>query len=153
MSKSIKQGEVWWVDFEPAKGGEIKKQRPAIVVSPDYVNKNWNRCQVVPLTSSGKKIYLGELFVKVNGNRQKALINQIRTVSKLRIDNKQGELSVEDFERLRQKMKVYFELQDGKKIKPSHVHFILSLKSHPRKHKPKARPSKRNGLFFYFTQS
>lgn len=111
MKKSIKQGEVWWVDFEPAKGGEIKKQRPAIVVSPD----NWNRCQVVPLTSSGKKLYLGELFVKVNGERQKALINQIRTVSKLRIDNKQGKLSAEDFERLPQQMKIYFELQDGKK--------------------------------------
>jgi len=113
--KQIRKGDVWWVDFEPAKGGEIKKSRPAVVVSNNLANRSLNRCQVIPLSRNVSDVRASEVKVLFNGMPQKACIDQIRTVSKLRIDNKQGKLSAEDFERLRQQMKIYFELQDGKK--------------------------------------
>lgn len=53
------RGEVWWVNFEPSKGGEITKTRPAIIVSNNMANKMLNRLQVVPITSNTKKLYPG----------------------------------------------------------------------------------------------
>jgi len=54
--------EVWWVDFEPAIGGEIRKTRPAIIVSGNAANVAISRQQVVPLLAimnSARRLPLG----------------------------------------------------------------------------------------------
>lgn len=83
----MKRGEIWWVNFDPAIGGEIKKTRPAIIVSNDAANTHLNRVQVIPLTSVTKKIYPSECVVSVNGILSKAMADQIMTVSKVRLTN------------------------------------------------------------------
>ncbi len=35
MNPLPKRGEIWLIDLEPTKGDELKKQRPAIVISSD----------------------------------------------------------------------------------------------------------------------
>jgi hypothetical protein len=52
MSDYPKQGSVHWFDPEPAKGAEIRKIRPCIVVSPDEMNEHLRTVIIVPLTST-----------------------------------------------------------------------------------------------------
>ena len=55
----MKRGEVWWVEFDPAVGSEIRKTRPVVIVSNDAANRNLARLVVVPLTSNASRQYPG----------------------------------------------------------------------------------------------
>ena len=95
----MKRGEVWWVNFDPSVGGEIRKKRPAIIVSNNAANKHLNRVQVVPLTSHIGRVYPSEAIVTVNGKANKAMADQLTTVSKLRLINHVGKVSHADIQR------------------------------------------------------
>jgi mRNA interferase MazF len=94
----MKRGEVWWVNFDPSVGGEIKKKRPAVIVSNDAANKHLNRLQVVPLTSKVDKVYPSEAVVTFRGKSGKAMADQITTVSKLRLLSLGGSLSDDEMQ-------------------------------------------------------
>ena len=92
----MNRGEVWWVNFEPSISGEIQKKRPAIIMSNNASNKHLNRVQVVPLTSNVDRLYPSEAFVTLNGRLNKAMADQLTTVSKERLINQVGRLSRDD---------------------------------------------------------
>jgi mRNA interferase MazF len=87
---------VWWVSFDPSVGGEIRRTRPAIVISNNAANAALNRVVVVPLTSQTSNLYPGEAMVTLNGERNKAKTDQIATASKQRLRTKVGNLSPAD---------------------------------------------------------
>jgi mRNA interferase MazF len=92
----MKRGEVWWVNFDPSIGGEIRKTRPAIIISNDSANEHLNHVQVVPLTSNVGRVYPSEALVTLHGRQSKAMADQLTTVSKQRLYEREAVLTAVD---------------------------------------------------------
>ena len=88
----MKRGEVWWVEFDPAVGSEIRKTRPAVIVSNDSANRNLARVVVVPLSIRTGRQYPGEALVTVAGQASKAMTDQIMAADKARLKGQLGTL-------------------------------------------------------------
>jgi mRNA interferase MazF len=105
------RGEVWWVDFDPAVGGEIQKIRPAVIVSNNAANVTSNRIQVVPLTSNTGRLYASEAVVNIAGKSSKAMADQISTVAKERFKGQLGIISTQDIKAIEQVIKIQLGMQ------------------------------------------
>ncbi len=92
----MKRREVWWVDFEPSKGGEVRKTRPAIIIAADVFARNLNRIQVVPCTSNTERVFPGEALVTLPLGTRKACANLLFTASLMRFKTRIGEISEEE---------------------------------------------------------
>lgn len=108
----MNRGEVWWINFDPSVGGEIRKKRPAIIISNDASNRHLNRLQVIPVTSNVDRLYPSEAFITIDGKLNKALVDQLTTVSKLRIINQMGKITREDMWQVERAIKVQLALSD-----------------------------------------
>lgn len=100
MATYPKRGEVYWVAFDPAVGGEIQKTRPAVVISNDAANEALNRVIVIPVTSNVQRLYPGEAKIRLNGEERKAMADQMTTASKQRLKSRLGHISNDDMQQI-----------------------------------------------------
>jgi len=87
----VRRGEVYWVNLDPAAGSEIKRTRPALIVSPDDMNLALPRVIVAPLTSAGQALGCRP-EVRFKGKRARILLDQLRCVDKIRLVGKLGQI-------------------------------------------------------------
>ena len=104
------RGEVWWVEFDPAVGSEIKKTRPALIISNNAANRNISRVVVIPLTSSTDNLYPGEALVHVGHQKSKVMSDQIMATDKKRLKSMLGVLSKEDLKAVEEAIKEHLAL-------------------------------------------
>lgn len=95
---------------DPAVGSEIRKRRPAVIVSNDSANRHLARVVVAPLTSNTSRTYPGEAVVSVDGARSKAMADQIMAADKARLRGFMGLLTTADMTAVEDAIKVHLSL-------------------------------------------
>lgn len=97
----MKRYEVRWVALDPARGSEMAKTRPAVIVSLDVLNHTLQTVTVCPLTTQLHPHWRTRLGVRVARKHAEIAVDQIRTVSKARIGKKLGSITPRDAGALR----------------------------------------------------
>lgn len=87
----IRRGEVFLVDLDPTRGGEIRKTRPCVVVSPDELNAHLRTFIVAPLTTGGHP-YPYRVSCRFGGKLGYVVLDQIRAVDQERLVRRLGRL-------------------------------------------------------------
>jgi mRNA interferase MazF len=88
----VKRGDIWLVNLDPTVGSEIKKSRPCVVVSPAELNDHLRTVMVAPMTSKGFAAPF-RMPVTHAGTKGLIVLDQLRTVDKVRLVKRMGALS------------------------------------------------------------
>ena len=88
----VKQYQIVLVNLDPTLGSEIQKTRPCVIVSPNEINDNLRTVVIAPMTSASRK-YPTRVKVKHNNQEGWVVIDQIKTIDKIRVVKKFGSLS------------------------------------------------------------
>lgn len=98
---NIKRYEIYFADLNPSIGNEIKKIRPVVIISQDEMNKYLETVVICPLTSKLHPQWRSRLQIKCANRKAEIAVDQIRTISKLRLKKKIDRLSKTEAAQLR----------------------------------------------------
>lgn len=106
----MKRGDVYWVNFDPQLGSEIKKTRPAVVVGADVVNANRRTVLVMPLTAAHTEtLWPVMVGVKATGPAC-AVIDQVKACDKARFQKRIGKLTPTEMTEIDSALRAVFAL-------------------------------------------
>jgi mRNA interferase MazF len=88
---ALNRFEVHLVNLDPTIGSEIKKTRPCLIVSPDEMNHNIRTLIIAPMTTKGQD-YPSRVACRFRGKSGQVVLDQIRTVDRVRLIRKLGRL-------------------------------------------------------------
>jgi len=80
-----RRGNIYWVSLDPPIGSEIKKTRPAVVVSNDAANEVSSRVIIAPIIGKSTYIFPFEVGISLGGKKGKILLDQVRSIDKNRL--------------------------------------------------------------------
>jgi mRNA interferase MazF len=86
--------EIYLVSLDPTQGHEIQKTRPCVIVSPDEMNHHIATVIVAPLTSKGRD-YPTRIPLTFQRKKGQIVLDQIRTVDKIRLIKRMGKLDAD----------------------------------------------------------
>lgn len=103
-----RRGEVHLVSLDPARGGEIRKTRPCLIVSPDELNEHLGTYIVAPMTTGGHSypFRVACRFAKRDGH---VVLDQLRTVDRSRLVRRLGRLGPGTIEQALETLREMFE--------------------------------------------
>lgn len=111
MRRTPRRGDIYWVALDPVLGTEIKKTRPAVIVSNDSCNSFGSRVVVLPVTSNVDSLYPGEARIEVQGQPARVLGDQIRSIDKRRLRSRIGRLSQSELLEVEHAVRITLSLQ------------------------------------------
>jgi mRNA interferase MazF len=92
----MRRGDVYWVNLDPVVGSEVGNRRPAVVVQNEAANRSSATVTVIPLTTSTGRVYPFQVLVPAGEaglpQASKALCEQVRTLSRKRLNERIGTL-------------------------------------------------------------
>src|SRR6266567_505595 len=110
MKLKIERGEIWWINLDPSRGAEIRKQRPCVVLSANAINRWRSTPVVVPLSASAEDAPPVVVAMPSAGKESVAVVDQVRAVDRSRFLSCSGKLSSKDLAVLESALKSVLEL-------------------------------------------
>jgi mRNA interferase MazF len=105
-----RHGEIWWVRLDPVLGSEIAKTRPCVILSGNVFNRLRRTVVVIPLSTSPQPTAPLLVRVRCDGREVVAVTDQVRAITKQRLDRRLGKLSPEDLNAVEQGVREVLEL-------------------------------------------
>jgi len=107
---AARRGEIWWVNLDPTQGGEIRKTRPAVVLTANALNRARRTVVIVPLSTGPEPHPPIVVATPSAGANSVAVCDQIRAVDKQRLVRNSGHLSVTDMRAIEDGVRRVLEL-------------------------------------------
>ena len=108
MEMVVNRFDVFLVNLDPTVGSEIKKTRPAVIISPDEMNHNIRTVIIAPMTSKSRD-YPSRISLTFQGKTGQVVLDQIRTVDKSRLAKRLGPIKKTTQKKLVQTLIEMFE--------------------------------------------
>jgi mRNA interferase MazF len=106
----VRRGDIWWVSFDPTRGSEIRKTRPAVVITVNALNRARRTVVVVPLSTGPEPRPPIIVPTPSAGPNSVAVCDQLRAVDKRRLTRISGRLSTADLRILEEGLRQILEL-------------------------------------------
>lgn len=104
---TINQYDIILVNLDPTMGSEMKKTRPCVVLSPNEMNKYLQTIVLAPITSTSKP-YPTRIEIKNRQTKGWIVIDQVRTVDRVRMIKRLEQLDEDTIERIKNIIKETF---------------------------------------------
>jgi mRNA interferase MazF len=111
----MKRGDIYFVDFEPSVGSEIRKTKPALIVSCNEANRHLRTVTVIPFSSKVEKVFPFEVLVESweSGLERdsKLKIPQMRAVDKSRLSRRVGNAGDDTMEMVERAIRLHLDME------------------------------------------
>ena len=108
--ETVRRGEIWWVDFDIVDDGEMRRMRPAVVITADALNRARRTVVVVPLATGAQPRPPIVVATPSAGQDRVAVCDQARAVDKGRLTRTAGQLSAPDLKAVEDGLRRVLEL-------------------------------------------
>jgi len=110
-NKIIQRGEVYWINLPIDNKQELQGKHPAVIISNNEQNKFSPLITIIPLTSQIDKIYPFQVFSNLQNKKGIILVDQIRTIDRVRLGDKIDKLSFETMNKIEKTLHLTLDLK------------------------------------------